>query len=111
MHNSLGIFSENLDLHKTHIDSISIACRKLNDFVLFTDNINNQYFDNYAIFPSFYMRFFKGMVIFLTIEDYMQYKDSMIGKPMFFLTEQMLQNNNIDISLINKDSIFSVSGG
>jgi len=50
-------------------------------------------------------------VIFLNIEDYTQYKDSIIGKPMLYLTEEMLRSSNIDGSMINKNNVFSASGG
>jgi hypothetical protein len=111
MNNSFGIFAENLEHSKDLICELANQCKKIGDTVLFTDSIHSNEFTDYAIFPSFYMRFFQGVVIFLNIEDHTQHKDIIIGKPMLYLTEQMLKENKIDGSMINKSEIFSASGG
>ncbi len=111
MNNSFSIFVEDLNTHKETIINLGKECKKLGDTVLFTDSIDSASFTDYAIFSSFYMRFFKGIVIFLTVEDHTQYKNTIIGKPMLYLTPDMLKSNNIDMSLVDKNNIFSVSGG
>lgn len=111
MNNSFGIFADDLESHKDTIRKLGEECRKLGDTVLFTDNINTNSYSDYAIFSSFYMRFFQGIVIFLDIEDLTLYKNTIIGKPMLYLTDDIMKTNNIDIGLIDKNNIFSVSGG
>jgi hypothetical protein len=111
MNNSFGIFTEDPSNNQEIIGLLGEQCKKNGDTVIFTDNINSNALHNYSMFPSFYMRFFQGMVIFLNIEDYTQYKDSIIGKPMLYLTEEMLRSSNIDGSMINKNNVFSASGG
>ena len=111
MNNSFGIFTEDLSNDQETIRLLGEQCKKNGDTVVFTDNIESNSLHDYSIFPSFYMRFFQGMVIFLTMEDYTQYKNNIIGKPMLYLTEEMLKSNNIDRSLINNNNVFSASGG
>jgi hypothetical protein len=111
MNNSFGIFAENLEENKNLIYELGNQCKKLGDTVLFTDSIQSNEFIEYAIFPSFYMRFFQGVVIFLNIEDHTEHKNNIIGKPMLYLTEQTLKHTKIDGSMVNKSEIFSASGG
>lgn len=111
MNNSFAIFSDDLETNKEVIHKLGTECKKLGDTVLFTDSIDTNSFVNYAIFPSFYMRFFNGIVIFLNTVDHMQYKNSIMGKPMLYLSEEMLKSNNIDLSTVSKENLFSVSGG
>lgn len=111
MNNSFGIFSDDLESNKDTIRKLGEECRKLGDTVLFTDNIDTNSYSDYAIFSSFYIRFFQGIVIFLNMEDLTLYKNTIIGKPMLYLTDDILKTNNIDRTLIDKNNIFSVSGG
>lgn len=110
MNNSFGIFSDSLEANKNIIYKIGKECKKLGDTVLFTDSVDTNAFVDYAIFSSFYMRFFKGIIIFLNIEDHTQYKDIIMGKPMMYLTEELLKSKNMDLSLITKNSVFPISG-
>lgn len=111
MNNSFGIFSDDIESETDSIKLLGDQCKKLGDTVLFTDDISTNKFNDYAIFSSFYMKFFSGIIIFLAIEDYILYKDNIMGKAMLYLTEDMLKSNNIDLSLIDKTSVFSPSGG
>ena len=110
MNNSFAIFSEDILENIETIKILGNQRKKLGDTILFTDNISSNKYSDYAIFSSFYMKFFSGIVIFLNIEDYTQYKDSIMGRSMLYLTEEILKSNNIDISIINKNDIFSSSG-
>lgn len=111
MNNSFGIYSENLEQDMTLIHQLGEQCKKLGDTVIFTDAMNSGHFTDYAVFPSFYVRFFQGVVIFFNMEDYTQYKDIVVGKPMLYLTEDMLQTMDVDRSMVTPSAIFSVSGG
>jgi hypothetical protein len=111
MNNSFGIFTEDPSNDQQTVALLGEQCKKNGDTVIFTDNINSNILHDYSIFPSFYMRFFRGIVIFLNMEDYIQYKDNISGKPMLYLTEEMVRSSNIDGSLIHKNNVFSASGG
>lgn len=78
---------------KNHID----------DIVILSDADNTIGIKNYAILPSFYLKFFDGSVVFTDINDYMIYKDEVVSREMFLLSnlEELLQAN-IDRSMLAK---------
>jgi len=49
-------------------------------------------FNDIALLPSFYLRFYSGPIIFLNIEDYLEHKDLIIGQPIIYLSNNTPEN-------------------
>jgi hypothetical protein len=64
-----------------------------NDFAIFVDDIPNTETGS-AMLPSFYMRFYKGSVIFTKLEDYLVNKDKLLSDNKFVITNptELTQN-------------------
>lgn len=105
-HQSFAIYTESLDSNSSLVKFITDYCSRLGDVILITDSLDTSKFQHYPIFPSFYIRYFPGNVIFLNMEDYLEYKDYTIGKSVIFVDP----NNPIkfDRSLISKDNLFII---
>jgi hypothetical protein len=42
---------------------------------------------HYAVLPNYYLRFHKGYIIFTDIDDYLEYRTIIIGKPILYLQD------------------------
>lgn len=105
MHTKFAVYTEDLENDSDIIVQLFSRCSDLGDSVIITDSINSSKFQHYPLFPSFYLKFFPGSVIFMNIEDYLQYKDNMMGSPMLFMDENT--PNSIDKSLIKNEHILN----
>lgn len=56
------------------------------DFVIFTDDITYGTNDS-CVLTTFYMIAYRGIVIFLNINDYLSYKDKINGGAILYLTK------------------------
>lgn len=104
---SFGIFSESLDKDSLIIKKLFDYYTNLGDVVLITDSLDSAEFQHYPIFPSFYIRFFQGCIIFLDIEDYLEYKDNLVGIPKVLLYKS--DGSTIDRSLVSKNHILDLT--
>lgn len=107
MHTQIAIYSDNIHEDKTKIIEVFHHFKNQNDVVVITDNINDSEYKDYAVFPSFYTKFFQGTVIFLHLEDYLEYKDTIIGSPKILLDPKTAKN--IDTSLVKRSNFFTLT--
>jgi hypothetical protein len=49
---------------------------------------------SWAAIHPFYLKFFKGDILFLNLEDYVEYRDSIIGNPIIYIESP---RNNLSI--------------
>lgn len=96
--NSYGIYSDDIkDI--SLIDNLYKFFKKKNndcDFNIFSSNesiFNNL---NIASLSTFYMRFFKGKIIFCHIEDYLEYKDDILDDCYLIATLEDCINSNLN---------------
>jgi hypothetical protein len=81
---SLGVFVDSLDKHdQTQLAIVLNNLRKkydAQDYILFNDffTVNNLY--NWGVLSTFYLKFFKGKIIFLHEDDYNQHKDNTLAE-------------------------------
>lgn len=101
--NSYGIYVEDLERDSLSIKTLADGFKTQGDVVLFWDSDQNTLSHQYAIFPSFYVKFFRGTIVFLSVENYMVYKDQIIGKPMLYIEKNNFKN--LDRSIIQTDNI------
>lgn len=94
-----GIYTENLQEDKNIAKQLHDQCSKMGDTVVFTDSMNTDLHDC-ALFPSFYIRFFKGTVIFLRLEDYLEHKNTMIGQP------KLISSSSINKTLVEQNHLW-----
>jgi len=76
----------------------------IDDIIIFSDS--NQILDigDYAIFSSFYLKFFDGSVVFTNTDDYLAYKDTIVSNEIFLLSDaDDLIAANIDRSILVKN--------
>lgn len=100
-----SVFTDNIENDIDKIDSIKGFLQNTNpsiDFVIFTDEITYR-IPSCAILTTFYMIASKGKIIFLNLEDFLEYKDSVGGEPVLFLSTDMLAN--IDRNTIKNYSV------
>lgn len=84
MNNSLAFFIKNLDSEEPSIKSKLESVRdklKADDYLIFTDFfVNNHHLYDFSIMSTFYMKFFKGSIVFFDNQDYEDYKDETLAK-------------------------------
>lgn len=105
MHTPVAIYTENLDNHFDEIMKLFHKYSYVGDVVIITDNINSNKYQHQSLFPSFYIKFFRGIVIFLEMADYLEYYNTIIGSPMLFIDHETFKA--IDKSLIKHEHILS----
>lgn len=105
--NTIGIFSNNLNKDLSNIIEIKKFFENTNnysDFTIFSNTSLGKKLFDISILLSFYVSFFDGSIVFLNIEDYTHYKDRIIGKPILYLDDTII--NSIDRNIIkNCDTI------
>lgn len=102
---AFAIYTDNLDRDSELIRKITKDTRNMPGQVIFCDGLNSYKMTDYPVFPSFYMRFFADPVIFLNMEDYVQFKDTIIAKSMLYVDSQNI--NPIDRSIIDLNDIIA----
>jgi hypothetical protein len=92
MKNSLAILTSDIKLLDPILPAVEILLysKELVDLVVFCDNINYTQKYNIAILPSFYMKFYKGNIIFLDYNDYLKYQHQIIGYPVLYRQEEFI---------------------
>jgi hypothetical protein len=80
------------------------------DFTVFSDNMNS--FCGHAILSTFYMRFYKGNLVFTNLEDYLLYEKKITAKKRFVVTniEELREYNITPKNLTNTTILQYVDG-
>lgn len=102
-----SVFTDNIVADIDKIDKIKNFLQTTNstiDFVIFTDEIVYS-IPAHSILTTFYMVAYRGKVIFLSLDDFLHYKDSTGGQPVLFLSSDILPN--IDRNTIKQYSILT----
>lgn len=89
-----SIFTDDISLNIDLIDRIKSFLQKQYDtidFVLFTDDVSYGT-SNHSVLTTFYMIAYKGTTIFLDIEDYFAYRDSVNGNAVIYITKEDIDN-------------------
>ena len=88
MHNtSIAIFTDDVVSNLGVIGNIKTFFKQqgFEDFIIFSDNISH-HTKEHSVLTSFYIVAFYGPIVFLNVDDYIQLKDIINGKPMVFLS-------------------------
>jgi hypothetical protein len=103
MKNTFAIFcneqTDTLDILYNHI-----LQKYFSDIFLVTDNTSISFKKHYSILYSFYLRFYKGAVIFLNINDYLSNKLNVQDNQIYVVCEV---KDLIDVGL-DKNSLSGV---
>lgn len=89
-----SIFTDSILHNIDLIEKIKFFLKKqypIIDFVIFTDDIEYGC-NNSSVLTTFYMIAYKGVVIFLNIDDYFMYKDNISGGAILYLTKEDIPN-------------------
>lgn len=102
----LAIYTSNFVEFQSTIDTIRMFFHKeYTDIFICTPLFNSSY-RSYASIHPFYLTFFKGTSLFLTLEEYLEYKDNVIGQKILFVDKNGFNNHTpIDRSIF-KDCKF-----
>lgn len=87
--------SVNIDLIE-RIKSFLLKQHSTMDFVIFTDDISYG-ISNHSVLTTFYMIAYNGVMIFLSIDDYLLYKDSAPNNVIIYMTKEDLSNMDTNI--------------
>lgn len=112
--------------------SFAIYCRNIDDdcisLVLSTRqylNKTNSYYDFFvfvddnaraklgcASLSSFYMRFYKGGVVFTNLEDYLLNKDKILSSHIFIITtaKELIEYNTLKNKILNVTILKNING-
>ena len=106
--NSIAVYSaENLKFSIETINSLKqFLSERINidDFLILCDTYD--FHVEYAVLPTFYLYYYKGMVVFLNLEDYIAYKDKIISDNIIIrLSKQEVFESHIDRSVIKTCNI------
>jgi len=64
-------------------------------FIFSKDLLLSSINQNYGVLPLYYLKFFKGIVVFFSLEDYLEYKDkSMNNKSYLFVDNKTIEDYN-----------------
>lgn len=89
MKNSIAIYCANITESKDIISKIRSSLNNYDDFFIFTDIFDSANgYDQYGIMSTFYMKFFRGKVIFLTKNDYDKYHTDILGECVLYVSVQ-----------------------
>lgn len=76
----------------------------IDDFVILCDTYD--YHVEHAVLPTFYIYYYKGAVAFLSLEDYIAYKDKILASDIIIrLSKQEVFESHIDRSVIKRCSL------
>ena len=88
MHNqSIAVYSNNISDNIKLIDDIKkfFKAQDFTDFTIFTDELGDHIPDN-SVLTTFYMIGHHGLIVFLSYDSYLPYKDNLLAKPMLFIS-------------------------
>ena len=98
MYNNIGISTDNIDVKLIHeIKDFFYQNRDSDNifsFVIFSNKPYNYNIKDTAILPKFYQKYFKGYVVYMSIEDLVSRKHYDIGTPILYL------KSSVDATLI-----------
>jgi hypothetical protein len=95
-------------------DELDIVYRNLlqkymADVFIVADNTTTSFNKYYAILYSFYLCFYKGVVIFLNIEDYLSNKNTVENNEIYLVCDvKDLIDAGIDKSLLNNVKLLKI---
>ena len=88
MTNSLGVYVDNLeaeDENKLKEKLYNIKNRfDYQDFVIFTDSFILNNLKSFSTLSTFYLKFFKGTIVFLDDVSFNKYKDATLAKSVIY---------------------------
>jgi hypothetical protein len=87
MHNkSVAVFSNNFSDMAEDIGRIKLFFQQqsFDDFVIFSDELLDNLSDH-SVLTTFYLIAYRGILIFTDINDYLQYKDSILCDPVLYI--------------------------
>lgn len=102
----LSIYTSNFADNKVLIDSILDLIHKDYDDVFICTSICNSDTNKYAILQPFYITFFDGTVLFLNMDEYLEYKDKIIGSKILYIDPDNKGPNYVFEKAIFKDCSF-----
>lgn len=99
MHNqSIAVYTNNISDNLKLIDDIKrfFKGQDFTDFTVFTDELDDHIPDN-SVLTTFYMIGHRGLIVFLSSNDYLPYKDNLLAKPLLFIASNdfSLDRNHI----------------
>ena len=101
---TLAIHFEHPDEFKL-IESVKEQYKDYDDIVLVTDNGWSN--PDYTVLPVFYIKFFKGIIVFLSVQSYLQYRDNFRSNQIALRsTPEELNKYNIDINKLHLAKVF-----
>lgn len=82
----LAIYTSDFNNNQSIIDQILnlLKLEDYDDFFICSSTINNNV-NNYAVLQPFYLTFFQGSVVFLNMDEYLEYKDKIIGSKILYV--------------------------
>lgn len=101
----LAIFTDNLGDHIDLIEKIKNSTKDYDDFCIFTNNMNIS-INDYGIINPYYLISYDGLLVFLSVEDYLQYKDSIICDIAIYINDY----NGIDRNTLKKCLVLTENG-
>lgn len=80
-------------------------------FVFSKDLILNSVHRYFGTLPLYYLKFFKGIVIFFTLEDYLEYKDYGLNTNCYlYIDEKTIEDyNNINRNMLKNISMIGLN--
>lgn len=102
---SVGIYTDSFKDDQSLLENIYSDLVQTHNIIIFSDDINTVGLYNMAIFPSFHMTYFRGSVIFLSLESFLYHKENIIAHPLLYSNGSM---KDLDRSIISKDNIYEI---
>lgn len=68
-----------------NIKDFIVSKYKFCDIAIATNIVNSIAFNDMALLPLYYVKFHQGKIIFTSIEDYLEYRDTIIAKPIVYV--------------------------
>lgn len=98
----LAIYTSNFAENEQTVDAIrSFFQKEYTDIFICTPFFNSVRRD-YASLHPFYLTFFKGASLFLNLEEYMEYKDDILGDKILFVGKGISSNVPIDRTIFKE---------
>ncbi len=104
-HNTLALFLTD----SSQIQYIDIIKKEYDydDVVIITDN--NFTIPDYSIVPIFYIKFFKGHIVFLSLADYLNNREYFpVNQVGLAITDDELSKSNIDINKLHLHKVIKL---
>jgi hypothetical protein len=102
---AIAIFTDNIENNVDTINKLKVflldSCYK--DFFIFTTSVG-YVTSEHSVLTPYYLIAYKGLVVFLDIEDYLEYKDSLSGKCAIFIPQY---DSTVDTNLIKNCNIIT----